>query len=254
MGPADPRLDRLPKDDSAVWRSGLLPEWRSAHVHSNRLLVCPFRVIAKLAFGRFTTAPMGAQEPQLGIPENQLEAVYETSLGALLVIDDERSCIRINDAGTRLLGASQERVLSCRLEHFIPSDHRPAVELLWADLERRGYRRGACELLRDDGSRTMIEYRATWSFGPGQHLIAAREIARKRARPGAGSPPAATLTPRQHEVLQLSANGQSTHEIARSLAISRGTVKTHLDHVYKKLHAHDRTKAVAEGWRLGLID
>jgi PAS domain S-box-containing protein len=197
---------------------------------------------------------VAAGGPQRGIPEHQLEAVFETSLGGLLVIDDERRCVRVNDAGAELLGASQERVLSCRLEHFVPPDEWPALERLWADLERHGSRRGTCELLRDDRARTMIEYQATWSLSPGRHLLAARRTPWRRARPAPIGEPGAKLTPRQHEVLQLCANGQSTPEIARTLAISRGTVKTHLDHVYKKLGARDRTMAVADAWRLGLIE
>jgi DNA-binding NarL/FixJ family response regulator len=62
-----------------------------------------------------------------------------------------------------------------------------------------------------------------------------------------------TLTARELEVLQLAAEGRSTSEIAGSLYLSPVTVKTHFHHIYKKLAVSDRTAAVAECMRRGLI-
>ena len=53
------------------------------------------------------------------------------------------------------------------------------------------------------------------------------------------------LSERELEVLRLMAAGQSNSEIARTLFVSLGTVKTHLRHIYGKLDAHTRTQAVA---------
>jgi DNA-binding NarL/FixJ family response regulator len=54
-------------------------------------------------------------------------------------------------------------------------------------------------------------------------------------------------------VLQLAAEGRTTREIAAVLVLSPGTVKTHFQHIYEKLHAADRVAAVATALRLGLI-
>jgi DNA-binding NarL/FixJ family response regulator len=62
------------------------------------------------------------------------------------------------------------------------------------------------------------------------------------------------LTPRELEVLQLAADGNSTREIAAELVISASTVKTHFEHIYPKLAASDRAAAVAAALRQGLID
>lgn len=67
----------------------------------------------------------------------------------------------------------------------------------------------------------------------------------------AGALPA--LTQREHEVLQLAAYGQTISEIAQRLNVSRSTIKTHLDNTYRKLGVSDRTAAVAELMRQGLI-
>ena len=65
---------------------------------------------------------------------------------------------------------------------------------------------------------------------------------------------AGTLTARELEVLQLLAFGHTNKEIASGLSISTDTVKTHLEHVFDKLGASDRTAAVAEALRRHLIE
>jgi PAS domain S-box-containing protein len=61
------------------------------------------------------------------------------------------------------------------------------------------------------------------------------------------------LTPRELEVLNLAAEGNSGPDIAKQLVLSPGTVKTHFEHIYEKLGVGDRAAAVALGLRTGLI-
>jgi DNA-binding NarL/FixJ family response regulator len=55
----------------------------------------------------------------------------------------------------------------------------------------------------------------------------------------------AGLTGRQQDVLRLLVDGRSTKEIARRLNLGLGTVKVHLNGVYQRLGARNRTEAVA---------
>jgi two-component system response regulator DesR len=61
------------------------------------------------------------------------------------------------------------------------------------------------------------------------------------------------LTPRELEVLQLAADGDSVEEIAAALVLSPGTIRTHLASIYSKLSAKGRTAAVATALRAGWI-
>jgi DNA-binding NarL/FixJ family response regulator len=65
---------------------------------------------------------------------------------------------------------------------------------------------------------------------------------------------AETLTGREIEIIQLLAFGHTNRDIAGKLFISPDTVKTHLEHIYQKLGATDRTAAVAEAMRRRLIE
>ena len=61
------------------------------------------------------------------------------------------------------------------------------------------------------------------------------------------------LTAREQDVLVLLAQGHANPAIARSLGISRATVKVHVEHILGKLGVHSRTRAVLEAVRLGLL-
>lgn len=62
-----------------------------------------------------------------------------------------------------------------------------------------------------------------------------------------------TVTKREEEVLQLIADGCSTPEVAERLYISQKTVKNHLASIYQKLDARDRTQAVLQAVRMGIV-
>ncbi|MEO0365454.1 MAG: response regulator transcription factor [Pseudomonadota bacterium] len=61
------------------------------------------------------------------------------------------------------------------------------------------------------------------------------------------------ISPREHRVLELIADGQSNKEIARTLDISPNTVKTHVAKVFTKLEVSRRTEAVNKSRLLRLI-
>jgi len=61
------------------------------------------------------------------------------------------------------------------------------------------------------------------------------------------------LTPRQHEVLQLLADGASTDQIAEELVLSRETVRNYVRHILQALRAHSRLEAVVKARREGLV-
>ena len=61
------------------------------------------------------------------------------------------------------------------------------------------------------------------------------------------------VTKREVEVLQLIADGCSTPEVAERLFISQKTVKNHLASIYQKLDARDRTQAVLQAVRMGIV-
>ncbi len=61
------------------------------------------------------------------------------------------------------------------------------------------------------------------------------------------------LTPRELDIIRLAADGHSNAEIGLRLHVSTATVKTHLQHIFEKLEVSDRSAAVAQAFRRGLL-
>lgn len=63
----------------------------------------------------------------------------------------------------------------------------------------------------------------------------------------------ATLTSRELEILALLPSGLSGDQLAHKLFITPATLKTHLNSIYRKLQVRNRSGAVSEAKRRGLI-
>ena len=76
---------------------------------------------------------------------------------------------------------------------------------------------------------------------------------REYRRLGQEQTPGDRLTPRQREILQLIAEGNTTKRIAQILNISVKTVETHRSQLMDQLDTHDIAGLVRYAIRLGLV-
>ena len=113
-------------------------------------------------------------------------------------------------------------------------------------------------LLKDASQREVVS--AVRRVLRGESLLhpdLARQLLRRiagEAGPASGIPVTPEqLTPREHEVLRLLAQGQSDREIARSLIVSPATVRLHIGNIVTKLGVSDRTQATVRAIELGLL-
>ena len=65
--------------------------------------------------------------------------------------------------------------------------------------------------------------------------------------------PETSLSQREMEILELVAKGESNKDIASSLFITENTVKTHMQHIMRKLHFKNRSQAIAYAVQNGLL-
>jgi DNA-binding NarL/FixJ family response regulator len=105
----------------------------------------------------------------------------------------------------------------------------------------------ALEIFDQLGARPMIERTV-------QRLrnLGVRTDAHVRTAP-VGNGGVFGITPREHEVLALLADGLSDRAIAESLYIEPGTVRSHLTNLFSKLGVKSRTAAIAAARRGGLL-
>jgi DNA-binding NarL/FixJ family response regulator len=74
----------------------------------------------------------------------------------------------------------------------------------------------------------------------------ARMLVRSFREPSGFKADEGNLSPREMEILALLAEGLSNKEIATRLFVGVSTVRTHLLHIYEKLHVRGRTEAAAK--------
>jgi NarL family two-component system response regulator LiaR len=84
--------------------------------------------------------------------------------------------------------------------------------------------------------------------------IAARMIQEVREAKRKVPPAFAELTPRELEVLQLLADGQTNADIAEQLVLSEKTVRGYVSNILSKLHLADRTQVAVFAWQQGLME
>jgi len=109
---------------------------------------------------------------------------------------------------------------------------------------------GACGyvLKRSDDKEILDAIAEVRSGGAPMTSEIARMVVRSFMEPPRVADPNGTdqLSARELEILALLAEGCPNKEIAARLFISNGTVRTHLMHIYEKLHVRCRTEAAAK--------
>ncbi len=108
----------------------------------------------------------------------------------------------------------------------------------------------------EDGVAGLVGFSGTPELSPMQkralHVLSYSLFARIRAITAAKTPLATMsphlkpLTPREKEVMRLSAIGRTSAEIARELGLSPRTVNQHVENVAEKLGTKNRTHTIAE--------
>jgi len=193
-------------------------------------------------------------------------AVLERSTDAVVATDAEGRVVVWNRAAERLLGYRADQVMG-----------RPCHDVLdGIDLCGNRFCRKECELTRMVRRRESVrQLEMSVRAASGERIAAAfsilavpgsspdeftivhlfRPVGRGEAgerqhrgvsESGAQIAPSVqlSLTPREHEILGRLDEGAGTREIAAALHITGATVRTHIQHILRKLEVHSRLEAV----------
>ncbi len=119
----------------------------------------------------------------------------------------------------------------------------------------RGIEAGARGYLLKDAPREEL-FKAIRAVHRGESLIqpvVASKILDRLTELSRRAPSGEELSERELEVLRLMAKGAANKEIGVELSIAQSTVKTHISTIFQKLGVNDRTEAVTEALKKGII-
>ncbi|MFN3650123.1 MAG: PAS domain S-box protein [Armatimonadota bacterium] len=106
--------------------------------------------------------------------ERQLRAMFEGSLDAIVIADDDARLLEANPAACELFGMPKEELLGCRVSDF--AEQGFDFQSAWSAFLARGAERGVFALRRPDGTVRYAEYSASASIQPGRHLSELHDI------------------------------------------------------------------------------
>jgi predicted ATPase/DNA-binding CsgD family transcriptional regulator len=162
-----------------------------------------------------------SRQAEPGLTSDAIDSLE--TLGELALASDHAT------RGTRLIGAARSARRALGIVRLSPH------------LDGRDALRVRCGQLLG-GNRSDAAWAEGEALSLAQAIAYARRARGQRGRPARGW---ASLTPVESEVATLAAEGLTNPEIGERLFISRGTVKTHLAHTYKKLGVGNRVHLAA---------
>jgi PAS domain S-box-containing protein len=183
-----------------------------------------------------------------------LDGLERVGMPAYLV--DRHGRIRwLNAAALSLLGDARGRLISSLAapDHVQRSREQLARKLVGG----RSRTDFEIDVIDRHGGRTPVAISSV-PVRHGRDVVGVFGVATPRPRHGAKARVAEpelepTLTPRQHEVLRLLAEGASTEEVAAALGLSEETVRNHIRQLLRRLGVHSRLAAVAYARRHDLL-
>lgn len=107
-------------------------------------------------------------------------AVFEQSLDAVLVANDQAEYVDANRAAIELLGYSRDELLKLRVPDVAIFADRAAFEGYWQDFLTTKSSEGEITLRRKDGRLRVVDYRSVANVQPGIHVSMIRDVTDRR--------------------------------------------------------------------------
>ena len=153
------------KDGTRFWSSGTVTPLRD---EGGRL--CGF---AKVMRDR---TDLKRAEDELASNQKRLQALFDTTLDAVLLADDRGRYVDANPAACTLLGYDRGELLRLGVSDVTPAPHADARRIAWDAFLRDGRREGEYTIRRKDGTTAVVEFRAVANVQPGLHLSVLRDV------------------------------------------------------------------------------
>lgn len=181
-------------------------------------------------------------------------AAFKRCRNGMILVDDDRRCVEVNDAFVRLLGYKRSELIGHRYHEFAVK--QPLSDEAWRELIKAQDFYATREFRRADGQRVSVEMAGHRETVTGRGLIlivVLRRVRGSRGGDGEAGASESALTGREREIIEMVALGLTGPEIATELHISHATVRTHVRNAMNKLGVHSRAQLVAKALGDGIV-
>jgi diguanylate cyclase (GGDEF)-like protein/PAS domain S-box-containing protein len=134
--------------------------------------------------------------------QRRFRAVFELSVEAKFLADNEGRYVDVNSATERLLGYTRVELLGMSVWDLLPHPDAEAGRVQWKEFLRSGQLSGEARLRRKDGTLVPVEFEAVANVLDGIHLSVCRDLTARKA-----SEQAAEFARRQLEEAHARLNG-----------------------------------------------
>lgn len=110
----------------------------------------------------------------------RLQALFDHSNDAILLVGDTTRVLEVNPAACALLGAVRDELVGTRLADLVPADARPDFTDYWQRFLATGRSAGAMRVLHREGRILDVDYTAVAHIEPGIHLAVFRDITARK--------------------------------------------------------------------------
>jgi PAS domain S-box-containing protein len=184
-------------------------------------------------------------------------SVFEQSTNPMALVTESRRFAEVNPSIERLLGYPRDELVGRAVADLLPDSEHPILESEWQRFLATGSFAGERDLVREDGLNVSFEFAAHTEQVTGRRLVlfvvVHAEVETPVEKLDAANLGSQLLTPREREIVEQIARGESGEEIAVRLGLSPETVRTHVHNAKEKLEARNRAQLVAIALAQGLI-
>jgi PAS domain S-box-containing protein len=114
----------------------------------------------------------------LGSTEREFQSIFDSTLDAILILDDQAICLEANPAALALFGTQRHEFVGYPITKF----YLPAMNSATARDKFLGRiaAHGEIELVRRNGEPVFVEYTVQANYLPGRHVAVLRDISPRR--------------------------------------------------------------------------
>jgi|SRR5271165_4294424 len=116
---------------------------------------------------------------RVAAPGNILEKAALAAIDIILIANNDRRYVDVNDAAAELLGLPRDQIVGRQIDEFFSEARGEPIPAAWENFVSDGVQAGICEL-RGSARGRKFDYRAKANFAPGLHLSVLRELVETR--------------------------------------------------------------------------